>query len=252
MMETVTPENIDSPPITLTRRDAFLAGLRDTVPLLIGTAPFGLIYGALAISAELSAGAALAMSLFVFAGSSQFIAAGLWAEQAAIPVIVLTTLVVNLRHMLYSATLAPRYKHLPQRWLLPLGFWLTDETFAIVAARLSKDSAPQHLHWYQLGSSLAMYSNWFAWTVGGVLAGQVISSEQAEALGFGFAMSVTFIGIVVPMLKTRPMVLAAVAAGLTALVANPLPHRLGLIVAALVGVAVGVIAENLNTRGRGA
>jgi len=252
MIETVTPPTTESPPITLTPRGAFLAGLRDTVPLLIGTAPFGLIYGALAISAELSAGATLAMSLFVFAGSSQFIAAGLWVGQAGIPVIVLTTLVVNLRHMLYSATLAPRYKDLPQRWLLPLGFWLTDETFAVVAARLSKDSAPQHLHWYQLGSSIAMYSNWFAWTVAGVLAGQIISSEQAEALGFGFAMSVTFIGIVVPMLKTRPMLLAAVAAGLTALIAHPLPHRLGLIVAALVGVGVGMAAETLKAQGRGA
>lgn len=251
-MDTHPHPTAEAPPAASSARREFFAGMRATVPLLIGTAPFGLIYGALAISAELSNAATLGMSLFVFAGSSQFIAAGLWAEQAAVAVIVLTTFVVNLRHALYSATLAPHYKHLPQRLLLPLGYFLTDETFAVVAARLHREGPSEHLHWYQLGSALAMYSNWFTWTLIGVLAGQVISSAQAEALGFGFAMSVTFIGIVVPMLKTRPMLLSAAAAGITALIANPLPNKLGLIVAALVGVAVGIIAESALKKERGA
>ena len=96
----------------------FWSGARDTIPVVVGAIPFGIIFGALSISAGLSVAATLGMSLFVFAGSSQFVAAGLVAQGAGILVIVLTTFVVNLRHALYSASLGPYLSKLPQRWLL--------------------------------------------------------------------------------------------------------------------------------------
>lgn len=93
-----------------------LLGARDTIPMLIGALPFGIIFGTLAVSSGLSAGATLAMSALVFAGSAQFIAISLIASGTGLVVILLTTLIVNLRHMLYSASMLPYVRHLPQRW----------------------------------------------------------------------------------------------------------------------------------------
>lgn len=236
----------NQPPVAvLTRRQQFMAGFRDTLPLVVGAIPFGIIFGAVSVSSGVSVAGTLLMSALVFAGSSQFIAAGLFAQGASAAVIVFTTLIVNLRHMLYSATLAQYLKHLPPRWLVPLGFWLTDETFAVTAPHYLRDASP-HKHWYQLGSSLFMYTNWFTCTVIGVLAGQAISAEQTRQLGFEFAMIVTFIGLVVPLVRSRPMLAAVIASGACALLTNDLPNRFGLMLSALVGVAVGVAFSRLQ------
>jgi len=225
----------------LHRRTEFLAGARDSAPMLLGAAPLGIIFGTLAAPSGLSRGGAVAMSLIVFAGSSQFIALTLLAGGTGLVVIVLTTLVVNLRHALYSATLLPHVAKLPQRWRIPLAFWLTDETFAVMLRRYQGHDTSPYKHWYYLGSAIAMYLNWFVWTLAGVLLGR--SLPRLETLGLEFAMAATFTGIVAPMLKQRPMLGAAVASGLTALAARGLPYKLGLMAAALAGVAVGLVME---------
>lgn len=232
-------------PATRTRRGELVAGARATLPLILGAIPFGIVFGALGTNAGLSAEGTLGMSLFVFAGSAQFVATGLVAEGAGVVLIVLTTFIVNLRHALYSASLAPHMKHLPHRWLLPLGFWLTDESYAVVIQRYNESDTNPHKHWFFLGSALAMYGNWQLCTMIGILAGR---NEAIQSLGLDFAMVVTFIGIVVPLLVTRPMLLSALAAGLSALLFNGLPHQLGLIVAAVAGIAVGYAAETLVIR----
>jgi 4-azaleucine resistance transporter AzlC len=224
-----------------TRRAEFLTGVRDTVPLDLGAIPFGIIFGAIAVNNGLSPAAAMGMSLFVFAGSAQFIGAGLVGQGVAIPFIILTTFVVNLRHALYGAALAPYMRHLPQRWLAPLGFWLTDESFAIVIRRYTQPDDSPHKHWYFLGSALFMYINWGLCTLIGLIAGQVLPNTQDW--GFEFAMVVTFIGLTVPMLKDRPVVIAALVGGVAAVLTNGLPNKLGLLFGALVGVAAGMIAE---------
>jgi len=218
-------------------------GARDSLPMLLGAAPFGVIFGTLAGPSGLSATAALAMSLCVFAGSSQFIALTLLASGTGLVVILLTTLVVNLRHALYSATLLPHVAGLRQRWRIPLAFWLTDETFAVVSLRYGEPDTSPHKHWYYLGSCLAMYSNWFLWTLAGVLLGRSI--PRLEHLGLEFAMAATFTGIVVPLLRNRPMVAAALAAAAVALAGHTLPYKLGLMLAALAGVVTGVVLEKL-------
>lgn len=220
------------------RRAEFWRGARDSLPMLVGAAPFAVIFGTLAAPSGLSAWAALAMSVFVFAGSAQFIALTLLAGGAGLIVIVITTFVVNLRHALYSATLLPYVAPLPQRWRLPLAFWLTDETFAVVQRRYAEADASPNKHWYYLGSCLVMYANWFFWTLCGVLLGR--SVEGLDQLGLEFAMAATFTGIVVPLLKQRPTVCAAVTAAVVALAAHRLPYKLGLMLAALAGVLVGV------------
>ena len=231
---------------THTRRSEFWAGIRATFPLVVGATPFGIIFGALAVNSGLSPAAAMAFSIFVFAGSSEFIGANLVSQGVGLPLIVFTTFIVNVRHALYSATLAPHMKHLPQRWLLPLGFWLTDETFAVVVTRYNQPDTSLFKHWYHLGSSVVMYLNWNFWTFVGIVAGQSI--PDLSQYGLAFAMDVTFIGMVMPQLKNRPMVLASLVAGFSAVVFNNLPNKLGLLVAVFIGIAVGVTAEVLLTK----
>ncbi len=226
-----------------TRRSEFIAGIRDTFPLVVGDPAYALVFGALAVSNGLSPAAAMGFSLFVYAGSAQFIAAGLVGQGVNMALIIFTTFVVNVRHVLYGTTLAPHMKHLPQRWLLPLGFWLTDETFAVVVTRYNQPDTSAFKHWYHLGSSAILYLNWNLWTFIGLVAGQTIRAEDLSRYGLAFAMDVTFIGMVVPQLKNRPMVLAALAAGLSAVLLNGLPNKLGLIAAVFIGIGVGLLAE---------
>ncbi len=231
-----------------TPRSEFWGGVRATIPLLIGAAPFGLIFGAIAVNSGLSLPGAAGFSAIVFAGSAQFIGAGLVASGVSVGFIILTTLIVNLRHALYGATLAPHTKNLPQRWLLPLAFWLTDETFVVVISRYAKDDGSPHKHWYFLGSALPMYINWQICTWIGILVGQSIPNPGAW--GLDFAMIVTFIGMLVPFVKNRATLIAMLAAGLLAVLLNGLPNKMGLMIASLVGVGVGIALDWIQNRDR--
>ncbi|WP_373185259.1 AzlC family ABC transporter permease [Halopseudomonas sp.] len=229
------------------RCKAALLGARDTIPMLVGALPFGIVFGTLAVSSGLSAAATLVMSALVFAGAAQFIAIGLIASGAGLLVILLTTLIVNLRHLLYSASMLPYVRHLPQRWRVPLAFWLTDESYAVAHRHyLNADVPLADKHWYFLGSCIAMYGNWFACTLAGVVLGS--SLPGLADWGLDFAMVATFVGIVVPLLRTRPMLVAALVAGAVAVAFHALPYKLGLMLAALAGVTAGILAERLARR----
>lgn len=182
------------------------------------------------------------MSALVFAGSAQFIAVGMVAAGTSGWLIVLTAFVVNLRHLLYSLSLLPHVKGLPQHWKAMLGFWLTDEAFAVAIRRYEQGDRSPFKHWYYLGAALLMYSAWQISTLLGITAGKLI--PDATAWGLDFAMSVTLIGMVIPYLTTRPMLAAVVVSGIVALITHSLPHQLGLIVAAIAGTSIGVWSEN--------
>ena len=216
-------------------------GARDTIPMLVGAAPFGMIFGTLVSASTMMPWHGQLMSLSVYAGSSQFIATGLVASHTGMLVIWLTTFIVNLRHMLYAATLLPHVAHLSLRWRWLLGFLLTDETFAVVAGHHQQAlSAHQrrYAHWYFLGSGLAMYSNWQLWTLVGLLFGTLFPGLQN--MGLDFAMVATFIAIIVPQMNKMPFFAAAIAAGSFAFLLRELPYKLGLMTAVFVGVAVGM------------
>lgn len=231
----------------MTRKQEFLDGCKAIIPLVLGAIPFGIIYGALAITAGMSPLATVAMSLFVFAGSSQFIATGLFGAGASVGLIVLTTFIVNLRHMLYAASLAPYMRGVSHRWLVPLGHWLTDEAYAVVIKRYTteENADSPYKHWFYFGAAFLMYANWQLCTVIGIVAGSTF--ENASEWGLDFAMVVTFIGIVVPLVINRPMLGAVIASGVTALIFNDLPHQMGLMVAAFVGIAIGYALETYFT-----
>ncbi|NUQ84414.1 MAG: AzlC family ABC transporter permease [Anaerolineales bacterium] len=217
----------------------FWAGIRSEVPLLIGVFPFGMIYGALALNAGLTASAAQAMSSIVFAGSAQFVTAQLLRESAPGFVIVLTVAIVNLRHVLYSASLAPYLAPLSTRWKTLLAYLLTDEAYAPTILKYEREGATPQAHWFLLGAGLALWGTWQGSTALGIFLGTAIP----ESWSLDFALPLTFIAMVVPVLKGRPYVAATFSAGATALAAHSLPYKLGLILAALVGITVGTYLE---------
>jgi 4-azaleucine resistance transporter AzlC len=226
-----------------TRRREFLAGCRDELPILLGVAPFGMIYGVLALRAGLPAGTAQAMSSVVFAGSAQFIAVQLIRDAAPAAVVVLTIFLVNLRHALYSASVAPYVKHLGGRWKWLLAYLLTDECYAVAASRYVRDvhlPDPSPLrHWYFLGAGVTLWACWQASTAAGLFLGAQIPARWS----LDFTLALTFIALVFPALKDWASAAAAVAAGLVAVAAAGLPYKLGLVLAALTGILVGLLLE---------
>lgn len=217
----------------------FWAGVRAEIPLLIGVFPFGMIYGALALNAGLSPSAAQGMSSIVFAGSAQFITTQLIHELTPGFVIVLTIAVVNLRHMLYSASLAPYLASLSTRWKMLLSYLLTDEAYAPTIIHYEKEGITPDAHWFLLGAGASLWINWQISTALGIFLGAAIP----ESWSLDFALPLTFIAMLVPVLKDRPGIAAALSAGVVALIAFSLPYKLGLILAALVGIVVGTLLE---------
>jgi 4-azaleucine resistance transporter AzlC len=221
----------------------FWAGARETVPLLVGVVPFGLVFGALALEAGLTPLEAQGLSLFVFAGSSQFVAVDLIARGAAPFVIVLTIWMVNLRHALYSASLAPHFARLPARARAAAAWLLTDEAYAVTVTRL-RAGGLAHPRRYFLGSGLALWATWQLSTAGGILFGARIP----ESWSLDFVLPLTFLALLIPSLSDRPSMTAAVAGGVFALVLRSLPYGLGLILATTIAVGVGVAVEALGQR----
>ena len=220
-------------------RTQFIGGVRAELPILFGVVPFGLIYGVLAIGAGLPPAAALAMSSIVFAGSAQFIAAGQIGAGVPGPVLALTTLVVNLRHLLYSASLAPYLRRLSPAWKWVLAYLLTDEAYAVVIVNYERSTDATHKHWFFLGAGLALWTTWQISSAMGVFLGAQVPASWS----LDFSLALTFIGLVIPVLRDRAAVAAAVTAGLTAVLAFSLPFKLGLFLAATVGIVVGLVVE---------
>ena len=229
------------------KKEEFFSGMKATLPLIVGAIPFGILFGTLAPNSGLSIPATLAMSLFVFAGSAQFIVLALIASGVGLGVIVLTTLVVNLRHLLYATALVDKVKHLPMSLRAFMAFGLTDETFAAVSFRYQSPDS-KLAHWYYLGSMIAMYGNWFICTVIGVILGE--SFPDMSQWGLEFAMAVTFIGMVVPYLNAKAMWSAVIIAGSCSIIFAGLPHKLGLIVSAVAGITVGMLIIRLEKRNK--
>ena len=226
-----------------------LSGSRATLPMVVGAIPFGIIFGTLAEQSGLSPFGAIAMSIFVFAGSSQFIALGLLAAGTGPLIIIATTFIVNLRHLLYSAAIVDDVKHLSGPWRAVIAFGLTDEAFATIVDKIRKSDDAWRLRsvqWFYLGSFGTMYGNWILCTIIGITLGELV--PEMSNWGLDFAMSATFIGMVLPYLNTRPMMTCVLVAGVMSLGTADMPHKLGLMVSALSAVAVGLSYHLMSRR----
>lgn len=215
------------------------AGFRAELPILLGVIPFGMVYGVLALKAGLSAAMAQAMSAVVFAGSAQFVVVQMVAGGAPAVMLVATVFVVNLRHALYSASVAPHIQHLSKPWKLALAYVLTDEAYAVAIRRYAEEGEADHRHWFFLGAGLTLWSGWQLST----LAGIVLGAQVPQNWSLEFALPLTFIALVVPWIKDRAGVAAAVVAAATVVFASDLPLKLGLLVAALAGITAGMLVD---------
>ena len=227
------------------KQRAFWAGVRAELPLLLGVAPFGMIYGVLALSAGLAPAPAQMMSSIVFAGSAQFITAQLIRDAVPGFVIVLTIAVVNLRHMLYSASIAPYMRSLPVGWKVLLSYLLTDEAYAVTIHNYEQEESNPTGHWFFLGAGLTLWTSWQLSTAAGILLGTTLP----ESWPLDFALPVTFIALIIPALKDRPAIAASLLAGIVALLTYGLPYKLGLMLAGLLGIIVGTWLEGRSSPG---
>jgi 4-azaleucine resistance transporter AzlC len=230
----------------LSSRTEFLNGCKAELPILLGDLPFGMFYGVLALQAGLPPVLAWAMSSIVFAGSAQFIGMQLIAQGAGGLVIVATTFVVNLRHALYSASMAPFIKQVSLRWKVLLAYLLTDEAYAVTITRFTQPDSSTSLnkHWYYFGAGITLWTSWQLSTAVGIIVGQLIP----ESWSLDFTLALTFIALVVPNLKDRASVAAAVSAGIMAAFSYMWPYKLGLFAAAITGIVIGMLVELRKSR----
>jgi 4-azaleucine resistance transporter AzlC len=220
-------------------RAGLRAGLAATLPVAVGIFTYGLVFGVLAREAGLSGLEALLMSMIVYAGSSQFAAIGLWTVPLPVVPIVLTTLVVNLRHILMGAALRPWFGELTTGQKLGSLFFAADESWALTMgyhARGGTDRA------FLLGSGLASYAAWTGATSAGHVFGSLL--PDPVVLGLDFAFTAVFVALLVGMWRDKrdllPWVVAGIAACLAALV---LPGKWYILAGALAGSLIGALRD---------
>ena len=220
----------------------FLLGIKGELPILLGVTPFGMIYGVLAASAGLKPWDAQAMSSIVFAGSSQFVLVQLINLGTPALMMILTGFIINLRHALYSVSIAPLVRHLSPLWKIILSYLLTDEAYAVSIMHYRDKTDNQFKHWFLLGSGLILWTCWQLSTAAGIFLGAQVPPNW----GLDFTLALTFIALAVPTINDAPAFFSALSAGLTAILARGLPYKLNLIVSAFIGIIVGMWIEKSN------
>uniref|UniRef100_UPI00374423E2 AzlC family ABC transporter permease n=1 Tax=Salinigranum salinum TaxID=1364937 RepID=UPI00374423E2 len=263
-------------------------GIRAALPLTVGLIPFGLVAGVAAVDAGLSPVAAVGMSVVVFAGAAQLAVVDLLRTDANLVVVVLTGVVVNLRILMYSASIAPYFQRYGSRWKAVLAYFLTDQAYALSIARYTTDPAETDGAGEStdsngtdaptggdatddptkgteavpdgdgaLETADARDRDWFFLGVSGCLwvvwvvttaVGVGLGRGIPDAWGLDFAVPLVFLALLVPQLEDGSTLVAGAVAGVVALAGTGLPYHLGLPVAAVVGVGVALVVE--GTRGR--
>ena len=201
--------------------------------------PFGLVFGVVAAESAVGPLLGYLTSILIFAGAAQLVTIGLLEQGAAAAVVIATALVVNSRHMMYSAALAPSFREFPAWARFALPYIMTDQAFAVSIVRYQNVQDPAYRRRYFAGAGMTLWISWQAATLTGVLVG----AQLPEALGLTFAIPLVFLALLVLTVRTRPELIAAVVGGTVALLAVPVPFNLGLLIGAIVGVAAGVAAH---------
>jgi 4-azaleucine resistance transporter AzlC len=222
---------------------AFKQGLLATIPLSVGVIAFGLLYGVMARQVGFSPWEAWGMSIIVHAGSAQFTALGMWGSSGALS-IILTTLIVNLRHLLLGASIAPHLRDVSPRWRALLALWMCDESYALAIAAYERGEGS---HQFLFGANVGFYLVWPASGLLGALLGAAIPDPSRYGLDLLFPL--TFLGLLVTFLKDRIAVAVALGGAAFALLgAQLLPGNWYVVVAGLLGSALGVLIEEGGAR----
>ncbi len=202
-------------------------------------APFGLVTGVAMVAGGIPPLAAMAMSVLVYAGASMLAATQLLSASAPLAVILLTVLFINLRFMMYSASMRAHLAGLPLRWKLAAGYLLADNAYGLSIARFNEHPEAHGRLAYFLGAALPIWVTWQAAVGLGVILGAALPAQWR----LEFAAPLAFIALTVPLLRDRAMVAAALAAAVTVVAAWALPLRLSLAAAAVAGIAVGLLVR---------
>ena len=214
------------------------AGVRDVSPLMLGIVPFALVAGIAAVDAGLTLFEAVGMSVIVFAGASQLAALDLLGSGAPLAVVIGTAAVINLRMVMYSASIAPHFADYSRRVRAGLAYVLTDQAYALSVAEFDENDDRSRWRYY-FGAAASL---WVVWQVGTV-AGVVVGAGVPDEWGLTFAVPLVFLALLVPAMKDRPTTAAGVAGGAIAVVAAGLPLNLGLLAGAICGIVVGLLTE---------
>lgn len=233
--------------MTTTKR-ALMLGIRDGLPFIVVVAPFAMLFGVVASETGLSAAQTIVFSFAVIAGAAQFAAVQLIAENAPVLIVVATALAVNLRMAMYSASIAPYLRGVPLWKRAAMSYLLVDQSYAIGLAKFetTPDMTPPERVAYFVGTMALNMPLWYCGTVVGALLGSRIPPEYA----LDFAVPITFLALVGPMLKTAPHVLAALTSVVLALLLAFIPYNLGLMLAAVAAMMVGAQVELMLERRR--
>lgn len=221
-------------------RPAIRDGIAAAAPMLIGIVPFGLVAGAAPVAAGLDVDHAVGLSLFVFAGASQLAVTDVIGSGGGVLVAVLTALTINLRMLLYSASLAPKLAHEPLPRRLGSAYFLVDQAYALSVVRWDgTDDRRARLPFY-LAVGVLLWTSWQLTTVVGALVG----ASVPESVPLDFAIPLVFLVLLVPVLDRRPSLVAAAVGGFGAVIASELgAARVAIIVGGLAGIVAGTIAE---------
>lgn len=226
-----------------TAKAAFLDGIRALMPMVPGVIPFGLVTGITAVEQGLSPFATLGMTLLFFAGSAQMAALQLLRNDAFALVILLTALVINLRFVMYSASMAPYLHHLPRRWKWPLAYMLSDQAYALSIMKLSSSKTGSSGHWFYAGTAFSM---WLSWQLS-VMAGVFLGAGIPASWSLEFAIPLSFLALLVPAIRNCASLAAACVGGVVAVLAIGLPYNLGLLLASFCGICTGLVVEHHRT-----
>ena len=221
------------------QRAGFRHGLSKIAPMIPGVIPFGMTAGIAALEAGLDPVFGIAMSVIIFAGAAQLVAAQLIGDGALPLMVVVTALIINLRMLMYSASLAPHLGHVPTHWKATTAYLLTDQAYAVSITQFVHGRLDGPKQWFYLGAALPLWVVWLFATALGVWLGAAVP----PAWQVGFALPLVFLVLLVPVIRDRPSAIAAITGGGIALAAHDAPYHLGLSIGAVAGVTAGVIAE---------
>jgi 4-azaleucine resistance transporter AzlC len=175
----------------MSRLSEFRDAMADVAPAMVAAAPIGLLYGAVATSKGMSAAEVVLSSGLIFAGGAQLAALEIWTSPPPVAALVASTLLINARYVLMSASLAPKLGHLPFGAKL-LGFHaLADENWALAERRAAMGRVTGT---YFFGMGAVFFANWLVWSWAGALVGPLLGDPRR--LGADFAFTAIFIGLV--------------------------------------------------------
>ncbi len=215
--------------------------------MLIAVVPFGLVAGATPAADGLGTGVAVGFSTIVFAGASQLAALDVLADGGSALVATAAAGTINLRMLLYSASLAPYLAGEPLRRRLLAAYLLTDQAYAVSITRWADGEEPRRRLPYYFGAGLCLWVVWQLATIVGAAAGSAVPDE----LPHDFAVPLVFLVLLVPAVTSRPAAVAALAGGSAAVLsAEADAGHLSIIVGALTGIAAGATAEWLAERSK--